>query len=307
MFLRQALFILALVISVSAQSDQGASPCKSTATGDLEIREFSSAIFHNRRKLRVLLPAEYREEKNASTTYPVLYLNDGQNLFDICTAIFGPKEWRVDETANRLIAEGKVEPLIIVAIDNAGRHEKERLQVERRQGSRPNEYLPFPDKELEPYIANVHGRNYPGFLTREVMPFIEKNYRVKTGPANTGLGGSSYGGLITFYVALHTHQLFGRVLIESPSFYVKDFAVLKQAAKHKDWPARIYFGGGTDEAPPDSTETVAGWIDQAVKLLQANGVGRDRVLVNVTPGHHDEDAWAARLAAALAFLFPGKQ
>jgi predicted alpha/beta superfamily hydrolase len=301
--------ILALVVSASAQSDKSETPskCTSTATGDLEIRDFHSAIFHNTRKLRVLLPQGYRDGKNAYTKYPALYLNDGQNLFDVCTAIFGPKEWKVDETANRLIAEGKVEPLIIVAIDNAGRHTKERSQNEPLEGSRPDEYLPFPDESLEPPLPVVHGTNYPSFLTREVMPFIERNYRVKAGPENTGLGGSSYGGLITFYVAMHTHGVFGRVLMESPSLYVKNYAVLKQAATHKDWPDRIYFGGGTEETPPDDPETVAGDIARAAKLLQANGVATNRMLVNITSGHHDEDAWATRFPTALAFLFPSTQ
>jgi predicted alpha/beta superfamily hydrolase len=309
MCLRRVVVILLLSVFACAQSDKSAtsSQCTSTATGDLEIRDFHSVIFHNTRKLRILLPPGYRDQKNANTNYPVLYLNDGQNLFDVCTSMFGPKEWKVDETANRLIAEGKVEPLIIVGIDNAGRHQKERLQEEPRVGSRPNEYLPFPDKDLDPPLPVVHGANYPSFLTHEVMPFIEKNYRVKTGPENTGLGGSSYGGSITFYVALHTRDVFGRVLIESPSFYVKDHAVLKQAAKNKDWPARIYFGAGTEETPPDDPETPQGDVNKAVKLLEANGVSPERMLVKITPGHHDEDAWAARFPAALVFLFPNQK
>ena len=310
MYLRQAILILAMVVSASAQNDKGATPsqCTSTATGDIEIRDFRSVIFHNTRKLRVLLPQGYRDKKNALTKYPVLYLNDGQNLFDVCTLFFGTKEWKVDETANRLIAEGKVEPLIIVAIDNAGRHNKERLKKEPLEGSRPDEYLPFPDEGLDPPLPVVHGQNYPSFLTREVMPFIEKNYRVKTGPENTGLGGSSYGGLITFYVALHAPGVFGRALIESPSLGVKDFAVIKEAANHKDWPARIYFGGGTDESPPNDPEPFPQTeITKAVKLLQANGVSPERILVNMTPGDHDEGAWGARFPAALVFLFPSKQ
>jgi predicted alpha/beta superfamily hydrolase len=233
-------------------------------------------------------------------------LNDGANMFDVCTA-FRPKEWKVDETAISLIAEGKVEPLIIVGVDSARPHTRESVVEERRVGSRPNEYLPFSDESLDPPIPHVHGAEYPRFLTREVMPFIENNYRAKTGPENTGLGGSSYGGYIAFYTAFHTHDVFGRVLIESPTFWVKDFAILKQAAKHKDWPARIYFGGGTKELPADSPVTVPGVIDEAVKLLEANGVSADRILVNITDGRHDMDAWAARFPAALAFLFPSKQ
>jgi predicted alpha/beta superfamily hydrolase len=307
MYFVYAVLILTLALSASAQRERSATPSKCTSTGDLEIRDFHSAVFHNTRKIRILLPQGYRDQKNVQTRYPVLYLNDGQNIFDVCTAVFGPKEWKVDETANRLIAEGKVEPLIIVAIDNAGRHTQERLQKEPLEGSRPDEYLPFPDDSLQPPLPVVHGKNYPRFLTHEVMPFIEENYRVKTGPANTGLGGSSYGGLITFYVAMHTHGVFGRVLLESASFYVKNYAVLKQAAGHKDWPARIYFGGGTEETPPDDPKTVVGDIARAFKVLQADGVDMNRMLVNITPGQHDEDAWAARFPAALVFLFPSEQ
>jgi predicted alpha/beta superfamily hydrolase len=304
--MRLHLLVPALAVSVaqhaSAQSDHRP-PTKCTATGDLEIREFRSTIFHNSRKLRILLPQGYHDARNASATYPVLYLNDGQNLFDVCTSMWDPKEWQVDETADRLIAGGKVQALIIVGIDNAGKHDKERLKEEALVGSRPDEYLPWPDEGLDPPLTHVHGANYPKFLTTEVMPFVETNYRIKKGPENTGLGGSSYGGLIAFYTAAHVPGVFGRLLIESPSMYVHDFAVLKDAAQQKDWPARLYFGAGKDETP-ESPGAVEGFVTQAVKVLNADGVNADRIRVNITPGQHNEDAWAARFPTALAFLFP---
>src|SRR5215472_12933033 len=76
------------------QSSARSASQRCTATGDFEIRDFKSAIFHNTRKLRILLPHGYRDAENAHTRYAVLYLNDGQNLFDVCTAMFGPREWR---------------------------------------------------------------------------------------------------------------------------------------------------------------------------------------------------------------------
>jgi predicted alpha/beta superfamily hydrolase len=292
--------------SGSAATENGAQKC--TATGDLQIVELKSEIFRNTRKLRVLLPAGYRDPQNARRKYPVLYLNDGQNLFDVCTNIWAEAEWRVDETAAQLIAEKKVEPLIIVGVDNAGIHNEKRLEAEKTQGSRPNEYLPWPDAELEPPLPLVHGSLYPKFLTSEVMPFVEKTFRVKNGPENTGEGGSSYGGLIALYVARHTDHVFGRVLIESASIYVHDFTILKEIEGHKDWPERIYFGGGTGETfGTGTTETVAGDVDKAVRLLRADGVDSTRILVNITPGAHDEDAWATRFPAALIFLFPAKK
>jgi predicted alpha/beta superfamily hydrolase len=296
--------LLAFATSAWAQTTTAKPAARCTATGDLEIHELTSTVFHNTRKLRVLLPAGYRDPVNASRQYPVLYLNDGQNLFDVCTAIFGPKEWQVDESAIRLIAEGRVEPLIIVGIDNAGRHELARLQEEQRVGSRPNEYLPWPDSGLEPLIPVVHGKDYPRFLTGEVMPFIERHYRVKTGPASTGLGGSSYGALITLYVIRHTPGVFGHVLVESPSVYVDDYHILKEAADDHDWPARLYFGAGTEETPSDSPLQLPADVKKVVQLLERNGVSRDRILVNITPGEHNEDAWARRFPTALTFLFP---
>jgi hypothetical protein len=103
-----------------------------SVVGRLDIRPFDSAIFHNKRMLRVWLPPGYDSAEHRTERYPVLYLNDGQDLFDACTSIFNREEWRVDETATELIGSGKVRPLIIIGIDNAGK------------ADRPKEYLPFP-------------------------------------------------------------------------------------------------------------------------------------------------------------------
>jgi predicted alpha/beta superfamily hydrolase len=145
-----SVLILGFGTILFAQANRSAAPNHCTATGDLEIRDFKSTIFHNARKLRILLPAGYHNKESENLRYPVLYMNDGQDLFDVCTSVFGPREWMVDKTTTQLIAEGRIEPLIIVGIDNAGRHTQLRLQVEQTEGSRPNEYLPFPDESLSP-------------------------------------------------------------------------------------------------------------------------------------------------------------
>src|SRR5215469_16896369 len=90
------------------------------ATGDLRLHEFRSRFFRNKRFLRVWLPPGYDNRENASQRYPVLYLNDGQNLFEPSTSFAGV-EWQVDETAERLIRQGQVPPMIIVGIDHGGR------------------------------------------------------------------------------------------------------------------------------------------------------------------------------------------
>src|ERR1700694_916165 len=150
------------------------------ATGDLRLHEFSSRIFRNTRFLRVWLPPGYDDPENSSRSYPVLYLNDGQNLFEAATSFTGV-EWHVDETADRLIREGAVPPLIIVGIDNGG---KDRMR----------EYMPY--RSMQPMMLRVPGIRYPNFLLKEVMPFVARNYRVAPGAENTGLGGASLGALI---------------------------------------------------------------------------------------------------------------
>src|SRR6478672_7823003 len=90
------------------------------ATGDLRLHEFSSRTFRNTRFLRVWLPPGYDDFENSGRRYPVLYLNDGQNLFEPSTSFTGV-EWQVDETADRLIREGAVPPMIIVGIDNGNK------------------------------------------------------------------------------------------------------------------------------------------------------------------------------------------
>src|SRR5580692_1245794 len=112
------------------QTEITSEPIRATgATGDLRIHEFRSRVFRNTRFLRVWLPPGYDDPANQSYRYPVFYLNDGQNLFETSTA-FGGVEWQVDETADRLIRESTVPPLIIVGIDNTG---KDRMR----------EYIPY--------------------------------------------------------------------------------------------------------------------------------------------------------------------
>ena len=187
------------------------------AAGDLRLHGFRSRIFRNTRFLRVWLPPGYDDAENAGRHYPVLYLNDGQNLFEPATAFAGV-EWQVDETADRLIREGAVPPLIIVGMDNTGR---ERIR----------EYMPY--RSMHPRMLRVQGRHYPDFLMKEVMPFVEHNYRVATGPENTGLGGSSLGGLIALYTAMARPEVIGRLLLESPSLWASGRQIIERAGRRE--------------------------------------------------------------------------
>jgi predicted alpha/beta superfamily hydrolase len=257
--------------------------------GNLRLHELRSRIFRNTRLLRVWLPPGYDAE--SATRYPVLYLNDGQNLFDPATAFAGV-DWRVGVAAERLIGEGKIPPVVIVGIDNTGE-------------SRLREYIPY--RSLELRLFGPQGKRYPEFLLREVMPLIEKYYRVAKGPEHTGLGGSSLGGLITLYTQLAAPGVFGRLLIESPSLFVANRKILEECRKFRDWPYRIYLGMGTREvgnAPKD--ERVVNDVRELERILRAAGLGEARLKFWMEEGTgHNEAAWGARFAVALEFLYSG--
>ncbi len=270
-------------------------------TGDLRLHELRSRVFDNVRMLRVLVPDGYDAPENRERRYPVLYLNDGQNLFDPATSVLNPIEWRVDETVQSLLAAGQIPPLIVVGIDNAGRR------------SRFKEYFPYVDEFLRPPEPDPQGKQYPVFLVDEVIPFVESRYRVSRDATNRGIGGSSAGALAAIYAAATRPGTFGRLLIESPSIYVDDAHILRDAAHVAAWPGRIYLGAGTNESgrsscdPNDSAEPeLVRDVRRFERLLRDTHVDASRIRVVVTPcAVHDEAAWAARLPNALEFLYGG--
>jgi predicted alpha/beta superfamily hydrolase len=268
----------------------GSVPAPSAAvTGELRLHEFQSRILQNTRLLRVWLPPGYNQSENGGRYYPVLYLNDGQNLFDPATAYIGA-DWQVDEAATRLIEEGKVPPLIIVGIDNA-------------QKDRAKEYLPY--RSMHPPVWRPQGKHYPDFLLNEVMPFVVQRYRIAEGPDNTGLGGSSLGAIISLYTIMERPGTFGRLLLESPSLFISNRQLLKSSRTFAQWPARIFIAMGTREAGNEGHSRQA--VEDVLELkhlLRRAGLGEERLLVKIDEGAiHSEREWAKRFPEALAFLF----
>ena len=260
-----------------------------SATGDLRLHEFRSRIFRNTRFLRVWLPPGYDDTANAGRRYPVLYLNDGQNLFEPSTS-FNGVEWQVDETADRLIRESAIPPVIIVGMDNTGR-------------DRIREYMPH--RSLHPVVLRVHGTRYPAFLFKEVIPFMARNYRVATGPENTGLGGSSLGALIALYTAAVRPGVIGRLLLESPSLWASNRQLIRQSRGVKRWPERVYLATGTAEAGrKDKDQSVVDDVRELAAILRRAGLDDTRLKLFIDEGaSHTESAWARRFPEALAFLF----
>jgi len=239
--------------------------------------------------LRIWVPPRYDAPENGDRHYPVLYLNDGQNLFDRATA-FGNVEWQVDETADRLIRQEVIPPLIIVGIDNA-------------QNERIKEFLPY--RSFNPPVLRPQGKRYPDFLMNEVMPFVYERYRIARGPENTGLGGSSLGALISLYTVTERPGVFGRVLLESPSLFISNRRIVKYSRVFRRWPEKVFLAIGTREAGRDDKDKqVVEDVRELEKNLRRAGLDDNRLLVKIAEGaSHNEGEWAKRFPDALSFLF----
>jgi predicted alpha/beta superfamily hydrolase len=260
-----------------------------TLTGNIQKhRAFPSKILHNRRDVLVYLPPGYR--RFSGRRYPVLYMHDGQNLFDAATAFAGV-EWGVDETAQRLIRQKLIEPLIIVAVANMGE-------------DRIHEYAPTRGVYAQPGERKKRSRGlarqYGDFLIRELKPFIDRKYRTKREPEFTGLGGSSLGGLVTLAIGLLYPEVFTRLLVMSPSIWWDNCSIYRLVDSLEEKPpVKIWLDTGTNEP---------GW-EKAGELrdhLVEKGwrIYDDLQFLEVEGADHSEGAWAARVDPALRFLFP---
>lgn len=260
-----------------------------SVTGDLRLHVFESRVFRSQRFLRVWLPPEYEAEHDRARHYPVLFLNDGQNLFDTATA-FGGVEWQVDETADRLIRQEEIPPMIVVGIDNA-------------QRERMREYLPY--RAMNPPVLRPQGKRYPEFLIDEVMPFVFARYRIARGPENTGLGGSSLGAIISLFTVLDRPGIFGKLLLESPSLFISNRRLLRYSRAFLQWPQRVFLAMGTREAGrAQRDQEVVEDVMELQRILQRAGLGSERLLVQIAEGAaHNEGEWARRFPVALKFLF----
>ncbi len=258
--------------------------------GDLKSRlrlheQFPSQVEEEKHDFIVYLPPMYDAEPDRR--FPVLYMQDGQNLFDPETSFTKGNYWRMGETADQLIAAGEIEPLIIVGIYNTGKH-------------RINEYTPVEDKRLGGGQADAYGQ----MLAEELKPFVDRAYRTLPGEANCGLGGSSLGGLVTLYLGLRYTWLFSKLSVMSPSVWWRNRAIIKTVGRIKRKPnLKIWLDIGTKEsqrALPDARElnlalVKKGWVE-----------GHDLPYLEVPDAEHTESAWAERVAPMLKFLFPAQ-
>lgn len=261
----------------------------STTVSGSQLRKherFRSRFLRNQRDMVVYLPPGY--DAQPAQGFPVLYLQDGQNLFDGTTSFIPGVDWRVGDTADECIERGTVQPLIIVGIYNAGK-------------SRINEYTPTKDRRGGGGCAD----RYAKFLLREVMPLIRQTYRVLHGPASTGIGGSSLGGLASLYIGLGHADVFGRIAALSPSVWWNQRAIIRETAALDPRPRpRIWLDVGTKEG----ARTVPD-VEQFRDVLLKKGwrLGHDLEYQRIGGGEHNEGAWAKRVGPFLEFLFPAQK
>lgn len=251
-----------------------------TVVGTVKLlKGFWSPQLQNRRTILVYLPPSYG---TGQQRYPVVYMHDGQNLFDEATSYVG--EWCVDETMEVLSRHGT--EAIVVGIPNQGEH-------------RLDEYSPFRDR----LGHGGRGDAYLSFVIRTLKPRIDHDFHTLSGRSHTSIMGSSMGGLISLYAALRYGGTFGAVGVMSPSLWFANRAIFAFARKSFFIPGKLYMDLGLAEGH----EMVAD-ARRMRTLLCEKGYrpGDDLMYVEERSGRHTESAWAGRLPAALQFLLSSR-
>jgi predicted alpha/beta superfamily hydrolase len=241
-----------------------------TVAGNLFVRpQLWSPQLHNYRTALVYLPPSYFQSERR---YPVLYMHDGQNLFDRATAFVG-QEWEVDETLEKLSREG-IEA-IVVGLYNHG-------------NDRLHEYNPFRD------VRHGRGEDYITFIADTVKPQIDHDFRTQPERQATGIMGSSMGGLISIYGFFQRPDVFGLAGVMSPSVWFGGSALYDYIRQRPYNDGRIYLDNGTRENSARKLNA----------LLHERGYRDGETLKYVVEhdGEHTESAWARRLPDALRFL-----
>jgi predicted alpha/beta superfamily hydrolase len=254
------------------------------AASDLKSRlfkheQFPSALIDDKHDFVVYVPPTYAVEQER--LFPVLFMQDGQNLFDAETSFMKGNYWRLGETADELILTGKIEPLVMVGIYNTGEH-------------RIDEYTPVEDRRLGGGHADAYGQ----MLVEELRPFVAQQYRVLISGANCGMGGSSLGGLVSMYLGLRYPDVFGKLAVMSPSVWWHGRAILKIVSQLRRNTGQRICTNESQRALPD--------VRLLKEALERKGwrEGENLGYMETEGADHSEGAWAQRVAPMLQFLFP---
>jgi predicted alpha/beta superfamily hydrolase len=262
----------------------------------LRLRTFRSRFLPGRRDITVYLPEAYLTDPQRR--FPVFYLQDGQNLIDPRTSFIAHRTWQADTTADTLTRSSEIEPLILIGIANTGVR-------------RMSEYTHTRD----PRRGGGEGARYGRLLVHELKPLIDQTFRTLTGPANTAIGGSSLGGLVSLSIALDYPDVFGKAAVLSPSVWWNQRAILHRVGGARPKPnLRIWLDMGMGEGLRHLRDTdllyrrllQRGWHDSPLKATwhAATTIPPDLHYLRIPGALHEESAWAARFPDVLRFLFP---
>lgn len=271
-----------ITLSVAGWDDliNGSGP---TSTALPNVSVMSASFFmpqlNRSRKIWLYLPDDYTTALNKF--YPVIYMQDGQNVFDDSTSYAG--EWEVDETLHALQADGNY-GAIVIAIENGGAY-------------RIDEYSPY----TNPSYGGGQGDAYCDFLVNTLKPYVDANYRTLSQRDFTAIGGSSMGALISFYAALKYPEVFSKVGILSPSLWFDD-SIFNFAGSHpKTQEMKFYFTSGRNE----STEMVPDIKSMYSTLVSDGYTDAEMDTVIKDDGQHAEWFWAREFPYCFKWLFDG--
>ncbi|HEX5654922.1 MAG TPA: alpha/beta hydrolase-fold protein [Chitinophagaceae bacterium] len=252
-------------------------PKKSTASRSVQIMDtaFWLPQLQRQRRVWIYLPASYHNDQRRK--YEVLYMHDGQNVFDDSTSFSG--EWGLDEMLDSINRE-----VIVVAIDHG--NEK-----------RMNEYNPYDHERF----GKGEGKSYIDFLARTLKPYIDKHYRTKKKKKHTMIAGSSMGGLISMYAVLSYPKVFGGAGVFSPAFWVAPRIYDEINKKGKKVKSNIYFYAGKQEG-----ERMVPDLLKAFETMGSVSKSHMRAVIK-DEGRHNELAWRKELPAAFFFMLDGDQ
>ncbi|MGE0495137.1 MAG: alpha/beta hydrolase [Vulcanimicrobiota bacterium] len=274
-------------------------------TGEFRVHTISSDVLGNTRDFYVYLPPSYG--RDPGRRYRVLYLQDGQNVFDRRTAFMG-REWGVDEVADELIRQGEIEELIIVGVSNTP--------------ARMDEYSQVADPDYGGGQADAYGH----FLVDELKPYVDANYLTDTRPASTTLAGSSMGGLVSLFLAFQYPHVFGTAGALSPSlWWASGDLATRIAADRRPGPTKIWLDMGTAEGtsdtisprpldrdgkfgspgPANGVKDVLDYTREMRQALLFRGYeeGRNLLYLEVPGGTHTEESWSARIGLFLKAVY----
>jgi len=266
----------AVDVSILSWKNNGSGTGTAAENVSIIDENFNIPQLNRTRRVWVYLPPGYDTDNKS---YPVLYMQDGQNLFDANTSFSG--EWEVDESLNEMFDAGD-EGVIVIGVDNGG-------------GYRIDEYSPWINAEY----GGGEGDEYVNFIVETLKPYIDNNFRTKPDRLNTGIMGSSLGALISFYAAIEHQDIFSKVGVFSPSFWFSDEVYNHVETTGKIYDMNIYMLGGEQE----SDNLIQKMNDMVTALHNAGFEDSEIKMVTHQDGQHSEWYWRREFPNGYSWLF----